>query len=86
MSCNDNPQPKSKIYLCHEKFISQPHVLYLSCADIAIGHVDECPTMHYFGIPRHTESMIAYKILNEYFWKFQLKLHRGNVVKMPYCD
>ena len=36
-----------------------------------IGHVNEYPTMHYFGIPRHTQSMIAYKILTEYFWKFQ---------------
>ena len=36
-----------------------------------IGHVNEYPTMHCFGIPRHTQSMIAYKILTEYFWKFQ---------------
>ena len=32
-----------------------------------IGHVYEYPIMHYFGIPRHTQSMIAYKILTEYF-------------------
>ena len=38
------------------------------------GHVDEYPTMHYFGIPRHILSMIAYKILTEYFWKFQRKI------------
>ena len=25
-----------------------------------IGHVNEYPTMHYFGIPRRTQSMIAY--------------------------
>ena len=25
-----------------------------------IGHVNEYPTMHYFGIPRHTQSMITY--------------------------
>ena len=30
------------------------------------GHVIEYPTMHYFGIPRHTQSLI----LTEYFWKF----------------
>ena len=36
-----------------------------------IGHVNEYPTMHYFGIPGHTQSMIAYKILTECFWKFQ---------------
>ena len=31
-----------------------------------------------------SQSMIAYKILTEYFWKFQLKSHCGNVVNMPY--
>ena len=36
-----------------------------------MGHVNNHPTIHYFGIPRHTQSMIAYKILTEYFWKFQ---------------
>ena len=35
-----------------------------------IGSENEYPTMHYFGIPRHTQSMISYKILTEYFWKF----------------
>ena len=38
---------------------------------VVIGHVNEYPTMHYFGIPRHTHSMTAYKISTEYFWKFQ---------------
>ena len=28
-----------------------------------IGHFDEYPTTHYFRIPRHTQSMNAYKIL-----------------------
>ena len=37
-----------------------------------IGHVNEYPTMHYFGIPGHTQYMIAY-ILTEYFWKFRCK-------------
>ena len=36
-----------------------------------MGHVNEFPTMHYFVIPKLTQSMIAYKILTEYFWKFQ---------------
>ena len=36
-----------------------------------IGHVNEYPTMHHFGISRYTQSMVAYTILTEYFWKFQ---------------
>ena len=36
-----------------------------------IGLVNEYPTMHYFGNPRHTQSMIAYVILTGYLWKFQ---------------
>ena len=35
-----------------------------------IEHVHEYPTMHYFGIPRHTSSTIAYKISSECVWKF----------------
>ena len=27
--------------------------------------------MHFFENPRHAQSMIAYIILTEYFWKFQ---------------
>ena len=34
--------------------------MYLSCTDTAIGYVNEYHTMHCFGIPRHTQSMIAY--------------------------
>ena len=30
-------------------------------------HVNEYSTMHYFGNPRHIQSMIAYIILPEYF-------------------
>ena len=30
--------------------------------------------MHYFGKPRHTQSMIAYMILTEYFRKIQRKI------------
>ena len=49
-----------------------------------IGHVNEYPTMHYFGNPRHTQSMIAYKILTEFFWKSGEKLECGIVVDMPF--
>ena len=34
---------------------------------LSIGHVNQYRGMHYFGIPRHTKSMIAYKILTKYF-------------------
>ena len=34
-----------------------------------VGHIYEYPTMYYFDTSRHTQSMIAYKILTEYFWK-----------------
>ena len=39
----------------------------------------------YFGIPRQTQSMIAYKILTVFFGNSSEKLHYGNVVNMPYC-
>lgn len=29
------------------------------------------PTMHYFGIPRHAQPMIAYKIFTERFLEFR---------------
>ena len=29
--------------------------------------------MHYSIVPRHTQTMIAYKVLTEYFWKSQWK-------------
>ena len=40
----------------------------------SIGYVNEYPMMHCFGNPRHTQSMITYMNLTEYFWKFQLKI------------
>ena len=43
-------------------------------ARISIGHVNEYPTMHHFGNPWNTQSMIAYMILAEYFWKFWWKI------------
>ena len=36
-----------------------------------IGHVNEYTTMHYFGNPRYTQSMIAYMILTKCFLNFQ---------------
>ena len=40
--------------------------------------------MHHSGIPRHAQSMIAYRMLTEYFCKFEKKLHCGNVVNIRY--
>ena len=48
------------------------------------GHVNEYPTMHYYGNPSHAQSMIAYTILTECFWNSSETLHCGNVVNMPY--
>ena len=50
---------------------------------ITIGHVNEYPTMHYFGLPRQTQSMIAYGILTEYFWKFQWRIAIGMLLISP---
>ena len=49
--------------------ILDDHVQHLSGAktkesSAPIGHVDEYPTMHYFGNPRHTQYMIAYNDLD----------------------
>ena len=41
---------------------------------IVIRHVNEYPTMHYFGNPKHTQSMIAYKTLTEYIWEHSVKI------------
>ena len=49
-----------------------------------IGYVNEYPTMHYSGIPRHTPSMKAYMIFYRVFLKIPVKkLRRGNVVNIP---
>ena len=39
-----------------------------------IGHVNEYPTMHYFGIPGNTQSMIPYKILTWVFPEIPVKI------------
>ena len=38
--------------------------------------------MHHSGVPRHDQTMIAYKILTEYIWQFLLKKHHcgGNAL------
>ena len=48
----------------------QSHPCELEIVGDKTGHVNEYPTMYYFGNPGHTQSMIAYMILIEYFWKF----------------
>ena len=40
--------------------------------------------MHYFGNPRHIQSMIAYTVLTEYSGNSSEKLHCGNVVNKLY--
>ena len=42
--------------------LSKTSELYVICVFAIIGRVNEYPTMHYFGNPGHTQSMIAYMI------------------------
>ena len=52
-----------------------------------IGRVNEYPTMHYFGNPRPTWSMIAYMIFDWVFLEIPVKkLHCGNGANMPNCS
>ena len=37
-------------------------VHHLSPSEVRIGHINEYPTMHYSGNPRHAQSMIVYII------------------------
>ena len=39
-----------------------------------IGHVNECPTMHYLEIPYTLGHRYYIMILTEYFWKFKWKV------------
>ena len=49
---------------------------------LLIAHVNECPTMHYFGNPKHTQSMIANMTLT---WVFlEIPVINCIVVNMPY--
>ena len=73
------------VYLCILQLSrTLTSIIVMLDSQITIGHINAYPTMHHFGIPRHTHSMIAYKILTEYLWKVKGKLHCGNVVNMPY--
>ena len=45
-----------------------------------IGYVNKYPTMHYFGNPGHTQSMIAYIMI---FTNYSDRLRCGNVVNIP---
>ena len=45
-----------------------------------IGYVNQYPAVHYFGIPRLTQSMIAYNTLTSISGNSSEKLHCGNVV------
>ena len=68
-------QPIGPVVVTNRKFrtVNQPYyinvIMMLIITDWIIGHVNEYPTMHNFGILRHTSWMITYKILSEYFWK-----------------
>ena len=46
-----------------------PSTRLIIIANNMMGHANEYPKMHYFRNPGHTQSMIAYMILTEYFWK-----------------
>ena len=45
-----------------------------------IGYVNEYSTMHYFGIPGHTQSIYKFFSGNS-----KEELHCGNVVNMSNC-
>ena len=49
------------MYICLKKIIS-------------VGLYKQYPTMHYFGNPGHTQSMIAYKISTEYLREFRFQI------------
>ena len=45
-----------------------------SMTECARGMLLSIPQCIKYGIPYHTQSMIAYKILTKYFWKFQWEI------------
>ena len=47
------------------------HMFKIFNLALSIGDVNAFPTMHYFENPRHTQTIIAYMTLTEYFWRFQ---------------
>ena len=40
--------------------------------------------LFYFGVLRHNQSIIAYKIFTRYFWDARSKLYHQNVVNRPF--
>ena len=57
------------LFFILESFI--PGQVLAQTTNSPIGHVNEYPTMHYFRSLGHTQSMIAYIIFPESFWKIQ---------------
>ena len=80
--------------MARNRIWTQSIILSFSCKSVhhyplyssanRIAHVNDYPTVNYFGIPSLTKSMIAYKILTEYFGNSNEKLHCGNFVNMAY--
>ena len=51
---------------------------------VTIGHVNEYPTLHYFGIPRQTQSIMTYK--KESDWVFlKIQVENGMVGMLLTC-
>ena len=48
-------------------------IMVVYCGRKGIGHANEYPKCIISQFP-HTQSMMAYKILNEYIWKSQWKI------------
>ena len=74
------PLPAACLALGELSYYFIPTLVFYSGEEVwmlwsyCLGHVNEYPIVHYFGNPRHTQSIIAYMILTGYFWKFQWKI------------
>ena len=57
---------------CNSQFACRlgfPYIRLFLFLNLRIGHVKNYPTIHYFGNPGHTQSMIAsMTLLTEYFF------------------
>ena len=95
MLCISGDKPIAKLEIVfqvqegNDKSIDTPLITGIRCINThagahTIGHVNDYPTIHHLRIPRHTQSMIAEKILTEHFWNPSTKLHSGNVDSMHY--
>ena len=47
-------------------------------------HVNEYPTMHYFGIPRDTQSNANIENFDSVYMGILVKMHSGNANCTPY--